>query len=118
MQVTVKISAMIIQRMPCHGRAGTSRSTVKPWTSRSISACCSMAVLVCYLLWVITITYQSALRGVCPRYAAAVACLGLGLSCATAVHAQAANESLGPADSHGKVKGTPLVAEMKTLRSS
>ncbi|HEY4356187.1 MAG TPA: DUF4962 domain-containing protein [Acidobacteriaceae bacterium] len=32
--------------------------------------------------------------------------------------AQAANESLGPADSHGKVKGTPLLAEMKTLPSS
>src|SRR5580698_2647200 len=34
------------------------------------------------------------------------------------VHAQAANESLGPADSHGKVKGTPLLAEMKSLHSS
>jgi hypothetical protein len=33
-------------------------------------------------------------------------------------HAQAANESLGPADSHGKVKGTPLLAEMKSLHST
>lgn len=32
--------------------------------------------------------------------------------------AQAANESLGPADSHGKVKGTPLLAEMKSLHST
>jgi hypothetical protein len=35
-----------------------------------------------------------------------------------ASNAQAANESLGPADSHGKVKGTPLLAEMKSLHSS
>ena len=32
--------------------------------------------------------------------------------------AQAANESLGPAESHGKVKGTPLVTEMKSLPSA
>ncbi len=32
--------------------------------------------------------------------------------------AQSATESLGPADSHGKVRGTPLLAEMRTLPSA
>ena len=40
------------------------------------------------------------------------------LSTGNGLQAQAANESLGPADSHGKVKGTPLQAEMKSLHSA
>ena len=43
--------------------------------------------------------------------------VGFGMVCGVAA-AQAADESLGPADSHGKVKGTPLVTEMKTLKST
>ena len=40
------------------------------------------------------------------------------LASSPALHAQSATESLGPADSHGKVKGTPLLQEMKTLTSA
>jgi len=61
---------------------------------------------MCYLLRVLTITHRAV-----ARFAFAVL---FTLSAA----AQAANESLGPADSHGKVKGTPLLAEMKSLHSS
>jgi len=61
---------------------------------------------VCYLLWVLTITHR------------AIATFALAGFFTLSAAAQAANESLGPADSHGKVKGTPLLAEMKSLHSS
>lgn len=61
---------------------------------------------MCYLLWVLTITHRAA------------ATFALAALVTLAAAAQAANESLGPADSHGKVKGTPLLAEMKSLHSS
>jgi len=47
-----------------------------------------------------------------------IAAVTLLLASSTALYAQAANESLGPADSHGKVKGTPLLTEMRTLPST
>jgi Domain of unknown function (DUF4962)/Heparinase II/III-like protein len=61
---------------------------------------------VCYLLWVLTITHR------------VVATFAFAALFTLSAAAQAANESLGPADSHGKVKGTPLLAEMKSLHSS
>jgi len=61
---------------------------------------------MCYLLWVLTITHR------------AVATFAFATLFTLSAAAQAANESLGPADSHGKVKGTPLLAEMKSLHSS
>ena len=45
----------------------------------------------------------------------------IALLCAVAAgkaSGQSATESLGPADSHGRVKGTPLLAEMKSLQSA
>ncbi len=67
---------------------------------------------MCYLLLVLTITHSALLPRL--RLFSLSAALGFTLSAA----GQAANESLGPADSHGKVKGTPLLAEMKSLHSS
>jgi hypothetical protein len=61
---------------------------------------------VCYLLRVLTITHRP------------IATFALAAAFTLTAAAQAANESLGPADSHGKVKGTPLLAEMKSLHSS
>lgn len=63
---------------------------------------------MCYRPRVITITHR----------AVASFALTLSLAIPSAAHAQAANESLGAADSHGKVKGTPLLAEMKSLHSA
>jgi hypothetical protein len=62
--------------------------------------------VVCYLRWVLTITHRAA------------ATFAFATLFTLSAAAQAANESLGPADSHGKVKGTPLLAEMKSLHSS
>jgi hypothetical protein len=55
---------------------------------------------------VLTITHRS------------LAAFALTLGLASSAAAQAANESLGLADSHGKYKGTPLLAEMKSLHST
>jgi hypothetical protein len=53
------------------------------------------------------------------KLTAALTLLLLAASLAgTSASAQSATESLGPADSHGKVKGTPLLAEMKSLHST
>jgi hypothetical protein len=54
---------------------------------------------VWYRLRVLTITHR------------AIITFGLSAAFVLSAHAQAANESLGPADSEGKVKGTPLLAE-------
>jgi len=70
---------------------------------------------------VLTITQR--LAATSPKRSWKIYCIAsfgvlLLLALAAEAGAQAANESLGPADSHGKVKGTPLVAEMKSLHSA
>src|ERR1700753_3501693 len=124
MHVTAKISAMIIQRMPIHGVPVISRAAGMAIPSRTISLRMrySAAQRLWYRLGVITLPHavdawqpRSFRRGI----SAATLAVALLLSCsASRLAAQAANESLGPTDSHGKVKGTPLLAEMKTLPSA
>lgn len=67
---------------------------------------------------VITITDRSVRWRTVTAQILSVTAAGLLFVASPALHAQAANESLGPADSHGKVKGTPLLAEMKSLHSA
>lgn len=67
---------------------------------------------------VITITDRVIRRRAIVARFLCIAVAGLQFGASAVLHAQAANESLGPADSHGKVKGTPLLAEMKSLHSA